>query len=84
MIILIINVEIVKSVVVGVDLFIIVIDVDRVGREFVERFFNEFGEMVGYIERMKFLFGYDFEYVDVELVRKEFKNILVRVGFKSF
>ncbi|ANF21877.1 toprim domain-containing protein [Thermococcus piezophilus] len=77
------NVEIAKSAAAGADLLIIATDADRVGRDLAERLFNELSEMVGHIERMKLPLGHDLEHVDVELVRKELKNTLVRAGLKS-
>jgi len=77
------NVEIAKSAAAGADLLIIATDADRVGRELAEKLFNELGQMVGHIERMKLPLGHDLEHVDVELVRKELKNTLVRAGLKS-
>jgi len=77
------NVEIAKSAAAGADLLIIATDADRVGRDLAERLFNELGEMVGKVERMKLPLGHDLEHVDVELVRKELKNTLVRAGLKS-
>ncbi|NJE47761.1 topoisomerase [Thermococcus sp. GR7] len=77
------NVEIAKSAAAGADLLIIATDADRVGRDLAERLFNELSEMVGHIERMKLPLGHDLEHVDVELVRKELKNTLVRAGLKT-
>ncbi|NJD99838.1 topoisomerase [Thermococcus sp. LS1] len=77
------NVEIAKSAAAGADLLIIATDADRVGRDLAERLFNELSEMVGHVERMKLPLGHDLEHVDVELVRKELKNTLVRAGLKS-
>ncbi|CAB49303.1 toprim domain-containing protein [Pyrococcus abyssi] len=77
------NVEIAKSAAAGADLLIIATDADRVGRELAERLFNELSEMVGHIERMKIPIGHDLEHIDVELVRKELKNALVRAGLKT-
>ncbi|WP_297464544.1 toprim domain-containing protein [Thermococcus sp.] len=77
------NVEIAKSAAAGADLLIIATDADRVGRELAERLYNELKEMVGHIERMKLPLGHDLEHVDVELVRKELRNTLVRAGLKS-
>ncbi|WP_297508299.1 toprim domain-containing protein [Thermococcus sp.] len=77
------NVEIAKSAAAGADLLIIATDADRVGRELAERLFNELSQMVGHIERMKLPLGHDLEHVDVELVRKELRNTLVRAGLKS-
>ena len=77
------NVEIAKSAAAGADLLIIATDADRVGRDLAERLFNELSEMVGKVERMKLPLGHDLEHVDVELVRKELKNTLVRAGLKS-
>ncbi|MDI3475010.1 MAG: hypothetical protein PWQ79_210 [Thermococcaceae archaeon] len=77
------NIEIAKSAAAGADLLIIATDADRVGRELAERLFSELGEMVGKVERMKLPLGHDLEHVDVELVRKELKNTLVRAGLKS-
>ncbi|WP_297501367.1 toprim domain-containing protein [Thermococcus sp.] len=77
------NIEIAKSAAAGADLLIIATDADRVGRELAERLFNELGQMVGHIERMKLPLGHDLEHVDVELVRKELRNTLVRAGLKS-
>ncbi|NJE01514.1 toprim domain-containing protein [Thermococcus sp. JdF3] len=77
------NVEIAKSAAAGADLLIIATDADRVGRDLAERLFSELGEMVGHVERMKLPLGHDLEHVDVELVRKELKNTLVRAGLKT-
>ncbi|AAL81991.1 topoisomerase [Pyrococcus furiosus DSM 3638] len=77
------NVEIAKSAAAGADLLIIATDADRVGRELAERLFTELSEMVGHIERMKLPLGHDLEHVDVELVRKELRNALVRAGLKT-
>jgi predicted nuclease with TOPRIM domain len=77
------NVEIAKSAAAGADLLIIATDADRVGRDLAERLYNELNEMVGRVERMKLPLGHDLEHVDVELVRKELKNTLVRAGLKS-
>ncbi len=77
------NVEIAKSATAGADLLIIATDADRVGRDLADRLFTELGEMVGHVERMKIPLGHDLEHIDVELVRKELKNTLVRAGLKS-
>ena len=77
------NLEIAKSAVAGADLLIIATDADRVGRELAERMFRELSELVGHVERMKIPLGHDLEHIDVELVRKEIKNTLVRAGLKS-
>ena len=77
------NLEIAKSATAGADLLIIATDADRVGRELAERMFRELGELVGQVERMKIPMGHDLEHIDVELVRKELKNTLVRAGLKS-
>ncbi|GAB6101406.1 toprim domain-containing protein [Thermococcus atlanticus] len=77
------NIEIAKSAAAGADLLIIATDADRVGRDLAERLYAELSEMVGHVERMKLPLGHDLEHVDVELVRKELKNTLVRAGLKS-
>lgn len=77
------NLEIAKSAAAGADLLIIATDADRVGRELAERLFSEISELVGHVERMKIPLGHDLEHIDVELVRKEIKNTLVRAGLKS-
>ncbi|AFL95852.1 hypothetical protein CL1_1655 [Thermococcus cleftensis] len=77
------NVEIAKSAAAGADLLIIATDADRVGRDLAERLYGELSEMVGHVERMKLPLGHDLEHVDVELVKKELKNTLVRAGLKS-
>ncbi|KUH33197.1 topoisomerase [Thermococcus celericrescens] len=77
------NVEIAKSAAAGADLLIIATDADRVGRDLAERLYSELNEMVGHVERMKLPLGHDLEHVDVELVRKELKNTLVRAGLKT-
>ncbi|WP_048152542.1 toprim domain-containing protein [Palaeococcus ferrophilus] len=77
------NLEIAKSAVAGADLLIIATDADRVGRELAERFFSELEGLVGRIERMKIPLGHDLEHVDVELVKKELRNALIRAGLKS-
>ncbi len=77
------NIEIAKSAAAGADLLIIATDADRVGRDLAEKLFTELSEMVGHVERMKLPLGHDLEHIDVELVRKELKNTLVRAGLKS-
>ncbi|MBO8175557.1 MAG: topoisomerase [Thermococcus sp.] len=77
------NLEIAKSAAAGADLLIIATDADRVGRELADRLFKELSELVGHVERMKIPLGHDLEHIDVELVRKELKNTLVRAGLKS-
>ncbi|ADT84134.1 toprim domain-containing protein [Thermococcus barophilus] len=77
------NLEIAKSAAAGADLLIIATDADRVGRELADRLFRELSELVGHVERMKIPLGHDLEHIDVELVRKELKNTLVRAGLKS-
>ncbi|HIP89648.1 MAG TPA: topoisomerase [Thermococcus paralvinellae] len=77
------NLEIAKSAAAGADLLIIATDADRVGRELADKLFRELSELVGHVERMKIPLGHDLEHIDVELVRKELKNTLVRAGLKS-
>jgi predicted nuclease with TOPRIM domain len=77
------NTEIAKKAVNGADIVLIATDVDAPGRELAEKFQKVLKKEVGHIERMKFPFGHDVEYIDPALIRKEIKNAIIRSGLTS-
>lgn len=77
------NTEIAKKAVNGADIVLIATDVDAPGRELAEKFQKVLKKEVGHIERMKFPFGHDVEYIDPALIRKEIKNAIIRSGLIS-
>ena len=64
-------------------LYLIATDVDAPGRELAEKFKKCLKNQVGHVERMKFPFGHDVEYMDPSFNRKEIKNAIIRTGFTS-
>lgn len=77
------NLDIARRAAKGADLVIIATDADKVGRGLAERLTEELEGKVGAVERMKLPPGHDLEHVDVEIVRKEIKDALVRAGLKT-
>jgi predicted nuclease with TOPRIM domain len=77
------NPEIAKKAVQGADIVLIATDVDAPGRELAERFKKCLENQVGHVERMKFPFGHDVEYMDPSIIRKEIKNAIIRTGLTS-
>ncbi len=77
------SLEVAKRASEGADLLIVATDADKVGRELADRFLRELEREVGCVERMRLPMGHDLEHVDVELVRKELKNALVRAGLRT-
>lgn len=77
------NPEIAKKAVRGADILLIATDVDAPGRELADKFQKCLKKEVGHIERMKFPFGHDVEYIDPLIIRKEIKNAIVRAGLLS-
>jgi len=77
------NPEIAKKAVQGADIVLIATDVDAPGRELAEKFKKCLKNQVGHVERMKFPFGHDVEYMDPSIVRKEIKNAIIRTGLTS-
>ncbi|MBM4240679.1 MAG: topoisomerase [Euryarchaeota archaeon] len=75
--------KVAKSAVKGADILLIATDVDAPGRELAEKFQNSLKDEVGHIERMKFPFGHDVEYIDPSLIRDEIKNAIIRSGLSS-
>jgi predicted nuclease with TOPRIM domain len=77
------NPEIAKKAVQGADIVLIATDVDAPGRELAEKFKKCLRNEVGHVERMKFPFGHDVEYMDPSIIRKEIKNAIIRTGLTS-
>ena len=77
------NPEIAKKAVQGADIVLIATDVDAPGRELAEKFKKCLENQVGHVERMKFPFGHDVEYMDPSIIRKEIKNAIIRTGLTS-
>jgi predicted nuclease with TOPRIM domain len=77
------NPEIAKKAVQGADIVLIATDVDAPGRELAEKFKKCLKDQVGHVERMKFPFGHDVEYMDPSIIRKEIKNAIIRTGLIS-
>ncbi|ADZ10318.1 TOPRIM domain-containing protein [Methanobacterium lacus] len=77
------NPEIAKKAVQGADIVLIATDVDAPGRELAEKFRKCLKDKVGHVERMKFPFGHDVEYMDPSIIRKEIKNAIIRTGLIS-
>lgn len=77
------NPDIAKKAVQGADIVLIATDVDAPGRELAEKFKKCLKNQVGHVERMKFPFGHDVEYMDPSIIRKEIKNAIIRTGLTS-
>lgn len=77
------NPEIAKKAVQGADIVLIATDVDAPGRELADKFKKCLKNQVGHVERMKFPFGHDVEYMDPSIIRKEIKNAIIRTGLIS-
>lgn len=77
------NPEIAKKAVQGADIVLIATDVDAPGRELADKFKKCLKSHVGHVERMKFPFGHDVEYMDPSIIRKEIKNAIIRTGLIS-
>ena len=77
------NPEIAKKAVQGADIVLIATYVDAPGRELAEKFKKCLKNQVGHVERMKFPFGHDVEYMDPSIIRKEIKNAIIRTGLTS-
>lgn len=77
------NPEIAKKAVQGADIVLIATDVDAPGRELADKFKKCLKNQVGHVERMKFPFGHDVEYMDPSIIRKEIKNAIIRTGLMS-
>ncbi|MDI6645358.1 MAG: toprim domain-containing protein [Methanobacteriaceae archaeon] len=75
--------DIAKRAVKGADLVLIATDVDGPGRELADKFQKLLIDEVGHVERMKFPFGHDVEYIDPSLIRDEIKNAIIRAGLTS-
>jgi predicted nuclease with TOPRIM domain len=77
------NPDIAKKAVQGADIVLIATDVDAPGRELADKFKKCLKNQVGHVERMKFPFGHDVEYMDPSIIRKEIKNAIIRTGLTS-
>ena len=77
------NPTIAKKVVKGADILLIATDVDAPGRELADKFQKTLKDEVGHIERMKFPYGHDVEYINPSIIRDEIKNAIIRAGLIS-
>ena len=77
------NPMIAKKVVKGADILLIATDVDAPGRELADKFQKTLKDEVGHIERMKFPYGHDVEYINPSIIRDEIKNAIIRAGLTS-
>jgi len=77
------SVEVAKRAVKGADIVLIATDVDAAGRELAEKLKMNLMDEAGHIERMKFPFGHDVEYIDPSLIGDEIKNAIIRAGLSS-
>ncbi len=77
------NSEIAKRAASGADIIIVATDSDGAGNKLAERLMNELKDRAGAVERMKLPLEYSLEHMDVEIVKKEIKNTLVRAGLKA-
>ncbi len=75
--------DIAKKAVKGADILLIATDADAHGRELAEKLQKNLKNEVGHIERVKFPFGHDVEYIDPSLIRDEIKNAIIRAGLSS-
>lgn len=75
--------DIAKKAVKGADILLIATDADAHGRELAEKLQKNLKDEVGHIERVKFPFGHDVEYIDPSLIRDEIKNAIIRAGLSS-
>ncbi len=77
------SLEIAERAVKGADVVLIATDVDAPGRELAEKYQEALKDQVGHLERMKFPYGHDVEYIDPILIRDEIKNAIIRAGLSS-
>ncbi len=77
------SLEIARRAVEGADVVLIATDVDAPGRELAEKFQNALQDQVGHLERMKFPYGHDVEYIDPGIIKDEIKNAIIRAGLSS-
>jgi predicted nuclease with TOPRIM domain len=77
------SLEIAQRAVQGADVVLIATDVDAPGRELAEKYQEALKDQVGHLERMKFPYGHDVEYIDPILIRDEIKNAIIRAGLSS-
>lgn len=77
------SLEIAERAVKGADVVLIATDVDAPGRELAEKYQEALKDQVGHLERMKFPYGHDVEYIDPALIKDEIKNAIIRAGLSS-
>ncbi|MCK9152024.1 toprim domain-containing protein [Methanobacterium alcaliphilum] len=77
------SLDIARRAVDGADVVLIATDVDAPGRELAEKFQDALKDQVGHLERMKFPYGHDVEYIDPLLIKDEIKNAIIRAGLSS-
>jgi predicted nuclease with TOPRIM domain len=77
------SLDIARRAVKGADVVLIATDVDAPGRELAEKFQNALKDQVGHLERMKFPYGHDVEYIDPGIIKNEIKNAIIRAGLSS-
>jgi predicted nuclease with TOPRIM domain len=77
------SLEVAERAVKGADVVLIATDVDAPGRELAEKYQEALKDQVGHLERMKFPYGHDVEYIDPVLIKAEIKNAIIRAGLSS-
>lgn len=77
------SLDIAEKAVQGADIVLIATDVDAPGRELAERYQKALKGKVGHVERMKFPYGHDVEYINPKLIQEEIKNAIIRAGLGS-
>lgn len=77
------SLEIAKKAVKGADVVLIATDVDAPGRELAEKYKEALKDHVGHLERMKFPYGHDVEYIDPTIIKDEIENAIIRAGLSS-
>jgi predicted nuclease with TOPRIM domain len=77
------SLEIAKKAVKGADVVLIATDVDAPGRELAEKYKEALKDHVGHLERMKFPYGHDVEYIDPAIIKDEIENAIIRAGLSS-
>lgn len=77
------SIDIARKAVQGADVVLIATDVDGPGRDLAEKFQKSLKDEVGHLERMKFPYGHDVEYIDPGIISEEIKNAIIRAGLLS-
>ncbi len=77
------SLKIAERAVKGADIVLIATDADTTGRELADKFQENLKGKVGHVERVKFPYGHDVEYIDPKLIMEEIRNAIIRAGLSS-